>query len=118
MRPSASQRRMSSRNCGMRCAYMRARKPRSVRPFATALKRFGGPGTGAVALYVEIAPHSVTRPRGRSASSAADVVEVQVDAVRRGGPQQLADVAVAVAERGVGAEPVAHERDLLGGAGA
>ena len=45
---------------------------------------------------------------------AADVVEVDVDAVRRGLAQQLGDRAVVVVERGVEAELVAQPRDLLG----
>ena len=55
-----------------------------------ASARLRGPGTGSVALYWAIAPQIATRPCSRSAAErrlqvvAADVVEVDVDAVRRG----------------------------------
>ena len=100
------------------------RKPRSVSPCAIAWKRLRGPGAPLARSYSETAPHRATRPPRRSAPSAAsrcaaaDVVEVDVDAVGRGGAQRRRDRRRAVVERRVEPELVAQVRDLRGGPGA
>ena len=66
-----------------------------MRLLATAWKRLVGPGWGSVLSYSEIAPHMAIRPQGRMTRQgglqvvAADGVEVDVDAVRRGRAQQV-----------------------------
>ena len=54
------------------------------------------------------------RPDRRLEVLAADVVEVDVDAVRRGGRQQLGDPPVVVVEGRVEAEVAEQQRHLLG----
>ncbi len=99
-------------------------KPRRVRRLPTTWIMLCGPGEGPVALYWAIAPHSAARPptfRTSIAASrcvAADVVEVDVDAVRRGVAQAGQDGAVLVVERGVEPEVVHEVIDLRRRAGA
>ena len=80
-------------------------------------------GRGGVVVVARDRPaqgRAAARAQGvdrRGEVLAADVVEVDVDAVRRGLAQQLGDLAVVVVERGVEAELVFDPRDLLGRAG-
>ena len=106
----------------MRWTWLLPRKPRSVRSFAVAWKRLRGPAGVALvgrdgAAQRDAAAAAQRAERGLEVL-AADVVEVDVDAVRRGRAQQLVDRAVVVVEGGVEAELVAQVRDLVGRAGA
>ena len=98
-------------------------KPRRVSRFSTAWIRCCTPGADEASSIVEIIPHSATRPcsrervQGGDEMIAADVVEVQVDAVRRGRRQALRE-ARPVVDPLVEAQLVDQQAGLLRAAGA
>ena len=102
-----------------RSPWLEPRKPRTSRSLATSRKRLLGPGGGSDASYSEIAAADRDPPAPPQRADrglevvAADVVEIDVDPVRRGFPQQLGDRPVVVVERRVEPELLEQVRDLL-----
>ena len=94
-------------------------KPRNVSRLSTACMRWSRLGRRPVESNCDIIPHRATRPCGRSAPRAgskllsADIVEVDVDAVRRGPLQATGYVLSPVIDSFIESELV-HQQSPLG----